>query len=241
MSLLVHDCPRCGASKITFDVGAQVYRSTQYDWQNSYELFCVCRSCHSPTIFVVSIKAEAFEVRDTFYKDDRALVNYKGGLNEFFDVKGFINLSDNRAQDPPEYLPKEIESIFEEGAACLVIRCHNAAATMFRLCVDLATQPLLPDPADSTKPQPNNKQRRDLGLRLAWLFDNNILSPDLRELAKCIREDANDGAHVGNLTKQEAEDLLDFTTTLLERLITQPEKLKLAQKRREARRSSRSG
>jgi hypothetical protein len=64
------------------------------------------------------------------------------------------------------------------------------------------------------------------------------LPSDLRELAKCIREDANDGAHVGNLTKEVAEDLLDFKTALLERLFTEPKRLKLAEVRRRARRSS---
>jgi hypothetical protein len=59
----------------------------------------------------------------------------------------------------------------------------------------------------------------------------------LRELAKCIREDANDGAHVGNLSKEDAEDLLDFTTTLLERLFTEPRRLELANERRQQRRT----
>jgi hypothetical protein len=108
---------------------------------------------------------------------------------------------------------------------------------MFRLCVDLTTRPLLPAQKDSTTPQPNSKQRRDLGLRLVWLFDHGKLPSDLRELAKCVREDANDAAHVGNLTKEDAEDLLDFTTALLERLITEPKKLELAEARRKARRA----
>jgi Domain of unknown function (DUF4145) len=107
---------------------------------------------------------------------------------------------------------------------------------MCRLCVDLATRPLLPAPEDSTL-QPNSKTRRDLGLRLAWLFHNGLLPTSLQELAKCIREDANDGAHVGNLIKADAEDLLDFTTTLLERIYTEPKRLELAESRRMARRS----
>jgi hypothetical protein len=70
------------------------------------------------------------------------------------------------------------------------------------------------------------------------LFDNGMLPLDLRELAKCVREDGNDGAHVGNLTEQDAEDLLDFTVTLLERLITEPRKLQLAETRRIKRREA---
>lgn len=59
----------------------------------------------------------------------------------------------------------------------------------------------------------------------------------LRELSLCIKEDGNDGAHAGSLTKDDAEDLLDFTFALLERIYTEPERLRLAQERRNARRS----
>ena len=61
---------------------------------------------------------------------------------------------------------------------------------------------------------------------------------DLRELSTSIREDDNDGAHAGTLKKEDAEDLLDFSGALLERLYIEPEKLRLAGKRREARRKS---
>ena len=108
---------------------------------------------------------------------------------------------------------------------------------MFRLCVDIVTRPLLPDKADASVTQPNEQTRRDLGLRLHWMFDNKVLDPSLRDLAKCIREDANDGAHVGNLSKEDAEDLLDFTTMLLERLVTEPKRLEQAEARRRERRN----
>ena len=240
MSLLVADCPRCGANSITFDVKAQVYRFTQYQWQNWYEIFCICRGCNTPTIFLIYLNVDGAQrgMQDEFYKPG-GLIKYPDALNPHFAIDHYISLRDNTAQKPPEYLPEEIENAFKEGAACLSIGCNNAGATMFRLCVDLATRPLLPDlSGDVTKPQPNNRARRDLGLRLTWLFDNNILPATLRELAKCIREDANDGAHVGNLSKAEAEDLLDFTTALLERLITEPKKLALAEERRTVRRTS---
>jgi hypothetical protein len=236
MALLVTDCPRCGAEKITFDVKAQIHVHTQFDWRHIYEIFSVCRSCFRPTIFVVGLNSKSYNLAGTF-NDDDALVRYQGGLTQYFEVEGFVNLRDNALAQPPEHLPSDIEKIFKEATTCLAVRCYNAAATMFRLTVDLTTRPLLPAPEDTTTPQPNSKQRRDLGLRLAWLFDNGKLPPDLRELAKCIREDANDGAHVGNLTKADAEDSLDFTTALLERLITEPKKLQLAQARRNARRS----
>jgi hypothetical protein len=165
------------------------------------------------------------------------VVSFSGTLDGWFDIDRYISVRDRASHKPPEYLPKEIENAFKEGAACFSISCFSAAATMFRLCVDLATRPLLPEPGDADKPQPNQKQRRDLGLRLGWLFDNGLIPTELRELAKCIREDANDGAHAGTLSKVDAEDVLDFTSTLLERLITEPKRLERAEERRRERRT----
>jgi len=148
-----------------------------------------------------------------------------------------VSLRDNVSVKAPEHVDGELKNAFNEGSACLSIECYNAAATMFRLCVDLVTRPLLPA-VDGPEPKPNPKQRPDLGLRLPWLFDKGKLPSDLRDLADCIKEDGNDGAHVGTLTKADAEDLIDFTSALLERLVTEPKKVQLANERRAARRSS---
>ena len=222
------------SDRLAIDVLAQVFRYQEHGWQKWFEIFCECRGCHRPTVFLVSLKSRPDSI-DKF-NNVNALVHFQDSLNEYVEIERFISVRDNAPIEPPEHLPRNIESPFAEGAACLSIGCHNAAATMFRLTVDLATQPFLPDPNDSARPQPNPKQRRDLGLRLRWMFDNEILPSALRELAKCIREDGNDGAHASTLTKGDAEDLLDFTTALFERLITEPKKLQLAEQRRAERR-----
>ncbi|WP_218572603.1 DUF4145 domain-containing protein [Plesiomonas shigelloides] len=84
----------------------------------------------------------------------------------------------------------------------------------------------------------NNRIRRSLGLRLEWLFDKKILPTALQELSTCIKEDGNDGAHAGNLSEEDAADILDFTYMLLERLYTEPRRLEMAKLRRQARRVS---
>ncbi len=177
MSMLVADCPRCGAKSITFDVGAQVFRDQYYGWQNWYEIFSICRQCSRPTIFLVSLDKP--ERREEF-DEPNALVTCGAALNPYFRIERYISLRDDVPLSPPEHLPVNIADAFKEGAACLSIACYNAAATMFRLCLDFATRPLLPDPDDSGKPQPNAKQRRDLGLRLPWLFDNGLLPIELK-------------------------------------------------------------
>jgi hypothetical protein len=59
------------------------------------------------------------------------------------------------------------------------------------------------------------------------------LEPDNR---RPLKDDGNDGAHAGTLTKADAVDLLDFTFELLERLYTERKRLELAAVRREERR-----
>lgn len=102
---------------------------------------------------------------------------------------------------------------------------------MFRLAIDLATKNLLPT-GDRATGGPNRQQRKQLNERLTYLFDVNILSNDLRELATCVKDD---GAHDGTLKQVDAEDLQDFAMELFKRMFTEPERLRLAKLRREER------
>jgi len=215
---------------MTFDLLSDWAFDIRYEWQRFYEACCVCRHCGRGTIFYLADEEYA---RAKFVQSKGGLVDIPGTVNRYVSVEGFVSLKDKAGVSPPEHVPPQIVAIFSEGATCFAVQCFNAAGTMFRLCVDLATSSLLPE---GDEPGPNAKVRRDLGLRLPWMFDHGLLPEALRELSSCIREDGNDGAHRGTLTKQDAEDLLDFTVSLLERLYTEPERLRLAKERREQRR-----
>jgi hypothetical protein len=215
--------------KITFDLVASHLVGEQYNWQTWHDAFCVCRNCHRTTVFVLS----QVGIEDREYLRKVSLPQVTASVNNYFKVEGFVSLKDFVRKQPPEHVPANIKAAFEEGATCMAVNCFNAGATMFRLCIDHSTRSLLPDQDTAGL---NRQIRRSLGLRLKWLFDNNRLPEALRELSVCVKEDGNDGAHDGTLTKQEAEDLLDFTCILLERLYTEPERLRLAQQRRDARR-----
>jgi hypothetical protein len=231
MAEILADCPRCGAGKVTFDVRGSnsLPKRPGSDWQERYEAFAVCRHCLRSTIFFLTLKD--YGAKGIFVHD--GLTKHGGSLGHLFDVGGHLSLKDEVGIRPPDHLPPEVEAAFREGASCLAIKCFNAAGTMFRLCVDFATQELLP--LEGAAGAPNAKQRRDLGLRLQWLFDAKRLPEELHELAKCIKEDGNDGAHRGTLTEADAEDLLDFTVHLLERRYTLPKRVDLANLRRSER------
>jgi hypothetical protein len=229
MSELVANCPRCNSAKMTFDVKSVLHIGTKYGWQLWYEAFSICRHCDRSTVFILTSSS----VDASHELQRHGLTQISGAVNNYVNIEGFINLKDTSAVKPPEHLPKNIEESFKEGATCLATECFNAAATMFRLCIDLATRPMLPKIDEKGL---NSQIRRNLGLRLPWLFDNDLLPISLKELSTCVKEDGNDGAHAGTLKKADAEDLLEFTHAFLERLYTEPEKLRLAKERRDVRR-----
>ena len=231
MSELVADCPRCGSGLMTFDLISQTVIGARYNWQTLYEAFCICRNCSKSTVFVVSENGiqESEAIRQV------GLAAVKVSANKLVKVEKYVSLKDAQPNSPPDYLPADILAVFTEGATCLAVGCFNAAGTMFRLCIDLGTKSLLPEIDNDGL---NSKIRRNLGLRLPWLFEQGLLPIALKELSSCIKEDGNDGAHDGSLKKEDAEDLLDFTFALLERMYTEPERLRLAKERREVRRAT---
>ena len=232
MAELLANCPRCGAAKTTFDLLASVVTRVEYEWQHHHEAFCVCRHCARSTVFHLADQEPGI---GKVVRAQGGVNAINGSVNQYFKVLGFISQKDGSTIAAPEHLPGAVRSAFEEGALCLAVGCFNAAGTMFRLAVDLATKELLP--ADNTNGL-NSLVRRNLGLRLPWLFDNGLLPEALRDLSTCIKDDGNDGAHTGSLQKRDAEDLIDFTTALLERIYTEPERLRQAKARRDARNST---
>ncbi len=134
MSELVASCPRCKAKEMTFDLIAQNQTHTEYNWQRWYETFCICRACNKATIFVLCQK----ESKYGNLLEKKTLSSFDIAINQFMIVEGHISLKDTATEKPPEYLPEKIDGAFREGAACMAIGCCNAAATMFRLCLDMA-------------------------------------------------------------------------------------------------------
>lgn len=232
MAEIVGDCPRCGAEKTTFDLKTTHLTAQQYNWQWYMEGHVICRHCRRGSIFVLAQKHIEMEstVREGLHKQE-------GNVNGFVEVKDYVSLRHEGGAEAPDHLPAQIEAAFEEGTSCLAIGCPNAAATMFRLAIDLGTRAMLPaEDVDG----PNSRTRRDLGLRLPWMFEHGLLPEALQDLSTAVKEDGNEGAHAGTLTTDEATDLLDFAMALLTRLYTEPERLRLAKVKRDERRSSRT-
>lgn len=220
MAELVENCPRCNVKRTAFSILAM----NEFDGTTRKELFCVCKHCHKSVVFNAMVSSHS--ATESIKKKDTA------NITDRISIESVVCIKPEDVISSPEFLPEEIKINFDEGAQCYSIGCHNAAATMFRLCLDKATKSFLPEDTAT----PSAKIRRSLGLRMDWLFENGHLPVALKELAECIKDDGNDGAHEGILSKVDVDDLIDFTISLLERLYTEPRKIELAKERRLARR-----
>lgn len=232
MAHIIADCPLCGSHKITMDVLSSNPAGHGYpDWLLRFQACCNCRECGRSTLWLLELheyKLHDAVQQDRFWKEDLSLL-------EVFKIISYQSVVDFTSIKPPDHVPHELVEIFNEAAKCSAVGCSNASVAMSRLCLDLATKRMLPAP-ESDAVQPNRDQRNRLYDRLAWLFDNGTLQPDLRELSETIRLHGNDGAHDGTCTTDDATDLIEFTAALLERSFTLPAKVELAKARAIARR-----
>ncbi|MBP7434433.1 DUF4145 domain-containing protein [bacterium] len=231
MTELIANCPRCRVQKITFDLKSAIVIDFRHEWQNWYEAFCVCRNCKKSTVFVLSES-----VRGNYQELHHiGLLSIKLSANNYVDVEGFINTSNYISVFSPDHVPEEERKIFLEGSCSFSVGCYNASAAMFRLCLDILSKKKLKKYDESIL---SNNVKQKLSYRLNWLFEQKVLPADLKDMSECIREDGNDGAHTGNIKKEEAEDLMDFTRILLEKVYTEPRKVEIAKERRDERRGN---
>lgn len=236
---LVFDCPSCNAKNQTFDVqGYNPLPMPQIEW----EFFSICRRCKAACCLKGSIRPDATSnlrnVGNVVFNSITKLVveNLKAGNQDighfFHDFHHKVIIPESLAH--PQYLPSKIENIFIEATKCLTLDCYNAAGSMFRLCLDITTKKIL---EKNEHLHPSNKDKNTIHSRLVWIFEKQILNNNLEELSRCIKDDGNDAAHDGSLTKDDAYNLYDFTYELLEQVFTQPERIKLARERRQQRKN----
>jgi len=230
MATFVADCPRCGTKFSNLDCYSSIPIKTVRDWKVYCEVFAVCRACHKSSTLLLSQKEYDADITRILLETNK-VIETESSLTDFLVFERVVTALDGNVNDPPPHLPDLIDDVVREGNKCLMAQCWNASGAMYRLALDLATKGLLPEEGE-----PANRVRRNLGLRLPWLFEQGKLPTDLQTLAECLQQDGNDGAHDGTLTKEDAEDLHDFCFELLRRLYTEPERIKIAQERREKRR-----
>ncbi len=216
MALLVANCPRCRAQRITLDAYADTPAGRTLKGNVKYEVFCVCRSCKQATIFMV--------VENDQRRYQRETTNYiirPSTSADHFQVECPVSPADLDTAPPPEELPRDIEGAFGEATKCAAVGCYNAAGAMFRLCLNLATK---------------GTKGKTLAARLETLCKEKQFSSELQELGSALRLDGNDAAHDGSLCREDVQDLEAFAGRFLTQLYTEPARVHAATERRKKRR-----
>lgn len=223
------DCPRCGTKRVTFDIrGSASVPETSYRYPR-FECFSVCRTCRLSSTHILEATSQ----------NQSALQEFTESVDGIY---GWVKLVVVTASPKPcpDHTPEALKTTFDEAARCLSFGCYEAAGTMFRKVLDQATRQMLPaQPEDEDKEHPNYiawKIRKDLRLRLDWLIERGLLPSQLVPIVDSVREDGNDAAH-DRIGVEEARDLEDFTTVLLEVLFTLPGQIEANRVRREERRN----
>lgn len=229
---IVFDCPRCGTQQVTLDVEGSNLVGLEHGWRVVAEVYAICRACKKSCILVCESRETTFKDAQMPFGELASLRLIGGSLTRHMRVRNYISIKDREPRQAPDHLPQAIDAAFREGATCLGAGCVNAAGTMFRLCVDMAVSDILKGVSGE---QPDPRTKRNLGLLIPWLFEKGYLPEELHDLSTCIKDDGNDGAHRGNLSEQDADDLFDFTVVLLEGLYTRKERIRLARIRRDER------
>lgn len=225
--LLGGDCPRCGQGRTTFDV---LSASPLNGAPVEYECFARCRHCTGGSI--AKMMEGAGSQGPMYYKG-----LYLTQDHRFYFVGWVIEIPDARRS--PDHVPDAPKRVFEEAGRCEAIGAWDAAGTMFRKTLDVATRAITPKPVEGDTETPQNwKTYKDLRLRLDWLFEKKLLNSSLKGLSNCIHQDGNDAAHdETGIGESEAADLGDFCERVLEELYTTPGRIAENQRRREERRA----
>lgn len=232
------DCPRCGVKAVTADMGDAVVLSKDVAGHATrWEAAGRCRRCHLSAIYKLSRKDNQL-ARMALVGIQGQLMRQAGHWDEVVTCDGYVGLIDNADVDVPEHLPGDVQIAYREALICIKVRCPNAAASMLRLSLDLATKKMLGEVTDGLPDEAVPKVVQDrLANRIQWLIENRHIPLRLKGLANEVRLSGNDGAHDGTLTMHDVLDLRDFAEAVLVDMFTAVGRLARAEARRKARRA----
>lgn len=207
MAFFVRDCVRCGVKKVQhFVVGNNRIR------YRHWEVAGACAHCSSISIY------------DWISPNDNIGINsYENSLEQSDATLAEMPIRiATTAMELSEHIPERIAGLFREANECRQMTWYEAAGSMYRKTLDVATKYIY-----SHDPRLVDKKPADaLRVRIKSLGEMKILDNDIVELADIVALDGNDATHdIDPYTREEAEALEDLTLDLLERLFVRPARI----------------
>jgi hypothetical protein len=208
MAFLVRKCFRCGIERIQLRIVGEVTKGN-----NGLEVAASCQSCRQLTVF----------------DGIRGFMPSQLGEQEVGDGQNGLEIG----QEPVRWdvverhidqaVPDRVAGLFKEACACRSLAMYEAAGSIYRKTIDVATKHLYSHDPRLEGKQPATAARA----RIRALGDMKILEEDIVELADVAALDGNDAAHdVDPYTAEEAEALEELTADLLDRLFVRPARIR---------------
>lgn len=121
-----------------------------------------------------------------------------------------------REKSAPDHTPERIAKPFIEAKDNLFRGRFETSELLCRKALDIATKVLLPGTKDS------------LNARINKLKTDQIITAEMADWAHIVRLEGNESAHSDDeTTKEEAQELIDFTETFLLYAFTLPEMVRI--------------
>ncbi len=120
-----------------------------------------------------------------------------------------------RPQPAPEEVPEPIRRDFEEARLCFAAGAYRACAVMARRVVEAMAEDKLGKP----------HKRVSLSQRIDALCKKGVIRGRLKDSADVLRTVGNDAAHADAeraVTKEDAQDVLELLSALLEQVYRHP-------------------
>jgi hypothetical protein len=214
MPSIVTECPHCGAEKIGFPIIAErrrasIVRTPNVTRSSIWDCLATCSGCEAGVLLVFGHNADVSA-------QHQSPANCPSDPRVWGYVLNLV-LPAPKPSHAPDHLPDPLPNLFLQAADALKRSSWDASGAMSRKTVDVCTKLLMKEEA---------KQYRDMKPRIDALAASGALTPQLKEWAHQVRLDGNDAVHDEDpFTKDEAEELLDFTELFLTYVYALPGRL----------------
>ena len=205
MSVLVMECPHCGAGNTTFNAISEVLGEPHS--QNIFRWIVLqCPVCFG--VVTANVEANANRNGNPLHSI-QGLLSSQCRIRATYPAPRPINI--------PMYLPENVAKAFKDGCEC-VKRQPTLACTGFRRALELGLKQLAPE-IEAWK----------LEKRIDKLADQHLITPDIKEWAHQIRLDGNAGVHDDDeRTVEQAEEMESLTRFVLTYIYTLPKQVEEA-------------
>ena len=195
--IFAEDCPYCHTREVAFTIKfIAEARRNPYTGTESQDTFALCGKCGRAVVMTLTTQVDRLD-------------------------SPRINISPS-PPEPPDHLPDNIRSFFQQGMDNLSGN-FDAAGAMFRKTLDVALKDKFSD-IKGTFNQRIDEAAKQQGL-----------TPDLADWAHQIRLDGNEASHGEEpFSQEDAQRLSSFTELVLRYLYTLPGMLERAKARRES-------